>query len=73
MWLDNIHNRAVCGEESRVMFIEGVPLPPCGIVRGHQEGSGNVGNVHPGGKQFSVAKPLQVGMALATENRIVLF
>ena len=25
VWLDNILNRAVCGEESRVMFIEGVP------------------------------------------------
>ena len=25
VWLDNILNRAVCGEESSVMFIEGVP------------------------------------------------
>ena len=25
VWLDNIFIRAVCGEESRVMFIEGVP------------------------------------------------
>ena len=25
VWLDNILSRAVCGEESRVMFIEGVP------------------------------------------------
>ena len=25
-------NRAVCGEESSVMFIEGVPPLPCGIV-----------------------------------------
>ena len=27
-----ILNRAVCGEESSVMFIEGVPPLPCGIV-----------------------------------------
>ena len=29
---DNILIRAVCGEESSVMFIEGVPPLPCGIV-----------------------------------------
>ena len=27
-----ILNRAVCGEESSVMFIEGVPPLPCGIA-----------------------------------------
>ena len=25
MWSNNLLNRVVCGEESRVMFIEGVP------------------------------------------------
>ena len=29
---DNVLNRAVCSEESRVMFIEGVPPLPCRIV-----------------------------------------
>ena len=32
VWLDNILNRAVCGEESGVMFIECFPPLPCGIV-----------------------------------------
>ena len=32
VWSINLLNRAVCSEESRVMFIEGVPPLPCGIV-----------------------------------------
>ena len=31
VWSNNLLNRAVCSEESRVMFIEGVPPLPCGI------------------------------------------
>ena len=32
MWSNNLLNRAVCGEESSVLFIEGVPPLPWGIV-----------------------------------------
>ena len=32
VWSNNLLNRAVCSEESRVMFIEGVPPLPCGIA-----------------------------------------
>ena len=32
VWSINLLNRAVCSEESRVMFIEGVPPLPCRIV-----------------------------------------
>ena len=80
MWSDNMLNRDVCGESS-VMFIEGVPPLPCGIVsavrrlRKRSRTRSNVmrmklistSNRRRALSQFCVANPLQVRMALATE------
>ena len=76
---DNVLNRAVCGEESRVMFIEGVPPLPCGIVSAVRrlrkkrnwalqlQRLISTSNSRRALSQFCVANPLQVRMALATE------
>ena len=81
MWSNNLLNRAVCSEESRVMFIEGVPPLPCGIacavrrLRKRSRTRSNAmrmklistSNRRRALSQFCVANPLQVRMALATE------
>ena len=74
---DNVLNRAVCGEESSVMSIEGVPPLPCGIacavrrLRKKRNCPLRASKIdiylQQEASPFCVAKPLQVRMALATE------
>ena len=74
---DNVLNRAVCSEESRVMFIEGVPTTAlwdslcCEAIKKEEElgiAASKIDIYLQQASQLSrVAKPLQVRMALATE------
>ena len=76
VWLDNILNRAVCGEESGVMFIECFPPLPCRIflcceaIKKEMELSIAAPLIDiylQEASLFCVANPLQVRMELATE------
>ena len=76
MWSDNILNRAVCGEESRVMFIEGVPPTAlrdclcCEAIKKEAEldiPAFQIDMYSQEASPFCVANPLQVRMELATE------
>ena len=76
---DNVLNRAVCGEESRVMFIEGVPTTAlwdcfcCEAIKKEKPNKVQCDAdeidiyLQQEASPFCVAKPLQVRMALATE------
>ena len=79
MWSNNLLSRAVCSEESRVMFIEGVPpsalWDSCAVRRLRKKRNWALqlqkliftSNRRRALSQFCVANPLQVRMALATE------
>ena len=76
MWSDNILNRAVCGEESRVMFIEGVPPTAlwdclcCEATKKEAEldiPAFQIDMYSQEASPFCVANPLRVRMELATE------
>ena len=74
---DNVLNRAVCGEESSVMFIEGVPTTAlwdslcCEAIEREEKLTIPASRIdiylQQEASPFCVAKPLQVRMALATE------
>ena len=76
VWSINLLNRAVCSEESRVMFIEGVPTTAlwdcfcCEAIKKEMELSIAAPLIDiylQEASPFCVANPLQVRMELATE------
>ena len=75
VWSINLLNRAVCSEESRVMFIEGVPTTAlwdlcCKAIKKEMELSIAAPLIDiyiQEASPFCVASPLQVRMELATE------
>ena len=76
VWSNNLLNRAVCSEESRVMFIEGVPTTAlwdslcCEAIKKEEElgiAASKIDIYLQEASLFCVANPLQVRMELATE------
>ena len=76
VWSINLLNRAVCSEESRVMFIEGVPTTAlwdcfcCEAIEREEKltiPASRIDIYLQEASLFCVANPLQVRMELATE------